>query len=619
MAKILLNSLTTLRSNSALIQLNSHLDLIEAALENTLSRDGTNPNTMESDLDLNSNRIFNLPAPLSDHEPARHGDIVGYVEATENAADIATAAADAAETFADEAQASAEAAAQAAADIGMGIVGNLPAGGTTGQFLKKDSGTNYDASWLTPTFLDKAITTDQTLSGRLNAPAFIGAYDGYRISHFITSADGIPTHANIVAAWQALMSNDNQKRHLDCEGKFLTLEAPLTAAGFSKDHKRSINNFSMSIDEASFPLNGYAFDLSTVTLMRHFTIDNSEFDGKGHANFFMQGGNYLNTHIHNCRLAKPKTILISDSASSFGGKFKVTNCRLQGGEAPINPLLRTTVGLEVVNGDNLVSEVVFEQFGTGYIQRNGTGMLNAIHVFQGGYDDVQDTPNVIEQFTKFSPGLRFTVGTHGTTITGLYLDKCYILLTNEDEPDAGPEEARVANSIGGLFINGIKGLCNNTDGTFAFLHAKNYSDKGPALLSRITVANGEFSNSGSNCSLTKEQAGANGFGLNNGECYGINFDSRTVVYSKVAREYNPYPFTATFSSTTNHLVSTADKFPWNLKPKGMFGITPVDTVNIDSFWQGAVDGNARTINIKTQTAVAGTFRGEMYCDNDRFI
>lgn len=49
---------------------NSNNDLLEAALENTLSRDGTGPNQMEANLDLNSNRILNLPDPVAAQEPA---------------------------------------------------------------------------------------------------------------------------------------------------------------------------------------------------------------------------------------------------------------------------------------------------------------------------------------------------------------------------------------------------------------------------------------------------------------------------------------------------------------------------------------------------------------------
>lgn len=51
--------------------INNNSDAIEAAVEKTLSRDGTSPNEMEADLDLNNNRIFNLPEAISNTEPVR--------------------------------------------------------------------------------------------------------------------------------------------------------------------------------------------------------------------------------------------------------------------------------------------------------------------------------------------------------------------------------------------------------------------------------------------------------------------------------------------------------------------------------------------------------------------
>lgn len=52
----------------------------ETALENTLSRDGTGPNEMEANLDMNSYRILNLPNAVQNQEPitlAQAGSIAG--------------------------------------------------------------------------------------------------------------------------------------------------------------------------------------------------------------------------------------------------------------------------------------------------------------------------------------------------------------------------------------------------------------------------------------------------------------------------------------------------------------------------------------------------------------
>lgn len=61
MAKLTLTDLGNFNS-TGLSVLNANWDLIVAALENTLSRDGTTPNTMSADLDLNDNDILNVGA-----------------------------------------------------------------------------------------------------------------------------------------------------------------------------------------------------------------------------------------------------------------------------------------------------------------------------------------------------------------------------------------------------------------------------------------------------------------------------------------------------------------------------------------------------------------------------
>lgn len=78
MSKITLNSIASLDTITAANTINTNMTTIQTAFDNTLSRDGTPPNTLSSSLDMNSNRIINLPAPASSTDPLRVQDLTSY-------------------------------------------------------------------------------------------------------------------------------------------------------------------------------------------------------------------------------------------------------------------------------------------------------------------------------------------------------------------------------------------------------------------------------------------------------------------------------------------------------------------------------------------------------------
>lgn len=147
MSKITLSTVSELQTfPSAAANINSNSDILEAAIDNTLSRDGTAPNQMGATFDMNSNRIINLPAPLGVTEPLRLGDI------TEIAGDI--------------------------------TINAIPAGGTTGQPLAKNSATDYDAGWAAITGTGNFV---KSTSPTLVTPAL-----GTPSAVVLTNATGLP-------------------------------------------------------------------------------------------------------------------------------------------------------------------------------------------------------------------------------------------------------------------------------------------------------------------------------------------------------------------------------------------------------------------------------------------
>jgi hypothetical protein len=87
MAKVTLNDLTNLSNEQSVVSIiNANNTAIEVAMENTLSRDGSTPNTMSADLDMNSNQILNLPDATTDQEPVTLGQFNDVIDALETGA-----------------------------------------------------------------------------------------------------------------------------------------------------------------------------------------------------------------------------------------------------------------------------------------------------------------------------------------------------------------------------------------------------------------------------------------------------------------------------------------------------------------------------------------------------
>lgn len=110
MTKVTLADVASLiDATTAETTINNNNDAIVTAVENTLSRDGTSPNQMGANLDMNSHRVINLPAPIGATEPVRLTDLTAV--------------------------------------NGNITINAIPAGGTIGQALVKNSNTNYDVGY----------------------------------------------------------------------------------------------------------------------------------------------------------------------------------------------------------------------------------------------------------------------------------------------------------------------------------------------------------------------------------------------------------------------------------------------------------------------------------------
>lgn len=84
MTKLTLTDVKNLQNESTVVTtLKQNNDATEAALDNTLSRDGTTPNQMLSNLDMNNYKIINLPDATTDQEPATYSQLNASIAAVD--------------------------------------------------------------------------------------------------------------------------------------------------------------------------------------------------------------------------------------------------------------------------------------------------------------------------------------------------------------------------------------------------------------------------------------------------------------------------------------------------------------------------------------------------------
>lgn len=115
-----LDSVTN-NDTTATLTINTNFQALQEAMENTLSRDGSTPNYMDADLDMNSYKIINAGAPENDSDVITKGWFDQYVEDAAGASAAATAAAERAESSAQSAEIASAQASVIASTVGDAV------------------------------------------------------------------------------------------------------------------------------------------------------------------------------------------------------------------------------------------------------------------------------------------------------------------------------------------------------------------------------------------------------------------------------------------------------------------------------------------------------------------
>ena len=165
----------------------------------------------------------------------------------------------------------------------------------------------------------------------------------------------------------------------------------------------------------------------------------------------MEQGNlsFFNCHFYYCDTDGTAGLYADNIAT-----FYLRGCRFWAGDKDALPTSRTRVAVHAVGdsaGDQKISSCVFAHFKHAIIYDAFTLLMTDCHIFQGRPADTATD--------AYTAGIKLTRGTVGAMIVNLYLDKCFVEISNETNPDT--------DAIGGLHIIGMKTLSVVSDDKFA--------------------------------------------------------------------------------------------------------------------------------------------------------
>ncbi len=204
----------------------------------------------------------------------------------------------------------------------------------------------------------------------------------------------------------------------------------------------------------------YALDFSGFVKLSKLTLDNVEFllNGIGSGVLLPPDGQLM--HIRDCFFTKPRDRAITSHGIGCQGML-VDRCRFLSNEQAMRAQDRTSIALNTNRNDVKLRDNMASRFAHFAILAGTGNVISGNHFFQG-----DDETNGLR-----TAGLILTAKNMRTTITGNYVDNCFIEINNEHDSD--PDFASEL-SFGGLTIDGNVFMASNCADWFTWIVVKPY-------------------------------------------------------------------------------------------------------------------------------------------------
>ncbi len=234
----------------------------------------------------------------------------------------------------------------------------------------------------------------------------------------------------------------------------------------------SKNNGSQTID-LSAPLYGaaatqtytfkrfkYILDFSGFEQISKFSLSNIDIQCSGDCSGILLAPSGAGFHLRDCFINRPKDRGITSHGTGDQGMM-VDRCQFLSDESPLNSTSRVSIGLNSNGNDVKLQDNRAVHFRHWAVLGGSSSIITGNHFFQG--DSQQDAPR--------TPGIILTRTNNRATISGNYVDNCFIEWVNET--DATPEFTSEF-SFSSLSITNNVFLASSTASAFKFMIIKPY-------------------------------------------------------------------------------------------------------------------------------------------------
>lgn len=224
----------------------------------------------------------------------------------------------------------------------------------------------------------------------------------------------------------------------------------------------------------------YALDFSGFQALRNFEFENLEFLCRGRGSCVMLPEDGRIFRFRHCDFDRPRDRAITSIGVACQG-LTVDNCQFSSSQMTLNSQDRTVIAFNVNSNDAKIRNnraVLWAHFG---VMAGSGHIILGNHFFQG-----DTTAQGIRQ-----AGLVLSAGNVKSTITGNYIDNCFIEMTNEHDQD--PIQTS-GFSFGGLTVTGNIFFAISVAPWFSYIVFKPYGSG--HFIQGLTVTGNVFRQSG---------------------------------------------------------------------------------------------------------------------------